>query len=44
MENFQVPQYIEEESRLVGPFSFTQIIILAIGCGLSYVIYTILTP
>ncbi len=42
METFQVPQYIEEESRLVGSFTFSQVIILVLGGGLVYLAYTLL--
>ena len=41
MEDFQVPQFIEDESKLVGPFSFVQIFILVIGIGLAILIYNI---
>lgn len=39
MEDYQVPQFIEDESRLVGPFTFIQIIILVIGGGLTFLFY-----
>ena len=42
MESFQVPQYIEEESRLIGSFTFNQIIILILGGGLVYLSYALL--
>lgn len=42
MESFQVPQYIEEESRLIGSFTFNQIIILILGGGLIYLSYALL--
>ena len=41
MQNYQVPQFIEEESKLVGPFSFTQIFILAGGGGLALLTYNL---
>ena len=43
MRSFQVPQYIEEESRLVGSFTFSQITILVLGGGLVYLAYTLLS-
>jgi len=42
MQSFQVPQYIEEESRLVGSLTFSQVLILVIGGGLTYLAYTLL--
>lgn len=42
MNDYQVPQFIEDESRLVGPFSFVQIFILVGGCGLALIFYRLL--
>ena len=42
MDDYQVPQFIEDESRLIGPFSFVQIFILVGGCGLALIIYKLL--
>lgn len=42
MESFQVPQYIEEESRLIGSFTFTQTLILIFGGALIYLTYALL--
>jgi hypothetical protein len=42
MDDYQVPQFIEDESRLVGPFSFTQIFILVIGGGMALLFYKLL--
>jgi len=43
MQSFQVPQYIEEESRLVGSLTFNQVIILVLGGGLVYLAYSLLS-
>jgi len=43
MQSFQVPQYIEEESRLVGSLTFNQVIILVLGGGLAYLAYSLLS-
>lgn len=42
MGDYQVPQFIEDESRLVGPFTFTQIFILVIGGALAFIFYKVL--
>jgi hypothetical protein len=42
MDDYQVPQFIEDESRLVGPFSFVQIFILVGGCGSALIVYKLL--
>jgi hypothetical protein len=42
MDDYQVPQFIEDESRLVGPFTFVQILILVIGGGTAVIIYKLL--
>ncbi len=39
---YQVPQFIEFESKVVGPFSFRQFAYLLGGIGGSYLIYTVL--
>ncbi len=39
---FQVPQFIEVENKIFGPFTFKQFIYLAGGAGMCFVIYTIL--
>lgn len=36
---FQVPQFIEVEDKIFGPFTLKQFIYIAGGCGLSFVIY-----
>lgn len=36
---FQVPQFIEVEDKIVGPFSWKQFIYMLGGLGLSYVLY-----
>lgn len=40
---FKVPQDVQREDTIVGPLTFKQLIICAIGGGLTYAIYTILT-
>lgn len=42
MESFQVPQYIEEESKLIWSFTFNQVLILILGGGLIYLSYALL--
>ncbi|MDP3956033.1 MAG: PrgI family protein [bacterium] len=39
---FQVPQYIDIEDKLVGPLTFKQFIYLAGGGGLAFLIYRII--
>ncbi|OGI87276.1 hypothetical protein A2995_01200 [Candidatus Nomurabacteria bacterium RIFCSPLOWO2_01_FULL_33_24] len=39
---FRVPQFIDIEDKVFGPFSFKQFVYLAGGGGLSYVIFKIL--
>ena len=39
---FQVPQFIEIESKIFGPLTFKQFIYLAGGAGISFMIYTAL--
>lgn len=39
MADYQVPQFIEDESRLIGPFTITQISILVVGCGLAFIVF-----
>ncbi len=39
---FQVPQFIETEDKIVGPLSLRQFIYVAIGVGASAVLYFIL--
>jgi len=39
---FQVPQFIDIEDKIFGPFTFKQFVYLAGGVGLAYVIYTFL--
>ncbi len=38
----ELPQFINIEDKLFGPFTFTQFIYLAGGGGLSYVLWTLL--
>lgn len=37
--NFTIPQFIEMESKIVGPLTFKQFVFIAIGTTLSFVIY-----
>jgi hypothetical protein len=37
--NFQVPQFIEVEDKIVGPLTFKQFIYLAGGAGLCFLLY-----
>lgn len=39
---FQVPQFIDIEDKLFGPFTFKQFAYLAGGAGLIYVLYKLL--
>lgn len=39
---FQVPQFIEVEDKIFGPFTFKQFIYLAGGAGLCVVLFTFL--
>jgi hypothetical protein len=38
---YQVPQFIEFESKIIGPFTFKQFIYLLGGVGGTYIIYKI---
>lgn len=39
---FQVPQFIEVEDKVFGPFTFKQFLYLAGGVGLSFIFYVYL--
>jgi len=39
---FQVPQFIEVEDKIVGPFTFKQFIFIAGGLGFGYVLWRVL--
>ena len=39
---FSVPQFIEVEDKIFGPFTFKQFIFIVGGAGLSYFVYSIL--
>ncbi len=39
---FQVPQFIEVEDKIFGPFTLKQFIYLVGGAGLSYLIYALI--
>lgn len=38
---FQVPQFIEVEDKIIGPFTFKQFVYLAGGAGLSFILFKI---
>jgi hypothetical protein len=40
---YQVPQFIEVEDKIFGPFTLKQFIYLAGGAGLSFVVYELLS-
>lgn len=39
---FQVPQFIEIEDKIVGPLTFKQFVYIAGGAGLSYIVWRML--
>jgi len=39
---FQVPQFIEVEDKIVGPLTFKQFVFIAGGLGMAYVIWRLL--
>lgn len=39
---YELPQFINIEDKIFGPFSFTQFVYLAGGAGLSYVLWELL--
>lgn len=39
---YQVPQFIETEDKIVGPFSIRQFIYVAVGVGISGMLYFVL--
>ncbi len=39
---YQVPQFIEVEDKIIGPFSLKQFIYLVGGAGLSFIVYDFL--
>lgn len=39
---FQVPQFIEVEDKIFGPFTIKQFIFLAGGAGISFMVYVII--
>lgn len=39
---FQVPQFIDVEDKIFGPFTFKQFVYLAGGAGASYALYKLL--
>ncbi|MCR4328757.1 MAG: PrgI family protein [Patescibacteria group bacterium] len=41
---FQVPQFIETEDKIVGPFTLKQFIVVGVSVGISLVLYFIVVP
>lgn len=41
---FQVPQFIEVEDKLVGPLTFKQFLYLLGGGGMCFLIWTVVSP
>jgi len=41
---FKVPQFIDIEDKIAGPFTFAQLVFIVGGLAMSYVIWTILPP
>lgn len=41
--NYQVPQFIEVEDKLLGPFTLKQFVYIAGGAGLSFIVYVFIT-
>lgn len=39
---FTIPQFIEQEAKIVGPFTFKQFIFVGTACGISILFYFIL--
>lgn len=44
MAQFQVPQFIETEDKVVGPLSWRQFAYVAAGAAVSVILFLILTP
>ncbi len=38
---YQLPQFIEVEDKIIGPFTFRQFVYLAGGAGLAYIAYAV---
>src|SRR3989344_4565415 len=39
---FQVPQFIEVEDKIIGPLTFKQFVFIAGGLGIAYVLWRVL--
>lgn len=39
---YQVPQFIDIEDKIIGPFTIKQFVYLAGGAGMSYIVYSLL--
>ena len=44
MLQYKVPQNVEMEDRIIGPITLRQLIILAVGGGIAYMLYLSLAP
>jgi uncharacterized protein with PQ loop repeat len=42
IEPIKIPQNVYIEDRIVGPLTLKQIIVVAVGCGFSYALYSLL--
>lgn len=40
---YKIPQNVGIEDKIVGPLTLRQLIILAVGCGISYVLFAIMS-
>ncbi len=40
---YQVPQFIEIEDKIIGPFTIKQFVYVVGGAGMSFILYTYLT-
>lgn len=40
---YQIPQFIEVENKIIGPFTIKQFLYLAGGAGMSFIAYTFLS-
>ncbi|MBI2670265.1 MAG: PrgI family protein [Candidatus Yanofskybacteria bacterium] len=40
---FQVPQFIETETKIVGPFTFKQFLFLAVGAVIIFILQYVIT-
>jgi hypothetical protein len=40
---YKIPQNVGIEDKIVGPFTLRQLIIVAVGCGISYVLFAVMS-